>query len=143
MIISFFLLIASCISFTIQWTFAQMTPKLVREDVSKITKKFYTTLINIFLGLGEEINTRGDYWSNGAWKLEGWRCRYHQYFQQLIDLTDYSLLPNGPVSMLTYFSMSGADKDYIPMFSWTNLFLAVLKLNNKVIFEPILSTKHE
>jgi hypothetical protein len=32
---------------------------------------------------------------------------------------------------------SGADKDYIPMFSWTNLFLAVLRLNNKVIFtEP-------
>ena len=29
--------------------------------------------------------------------------------------------------MLTYFSMSGADKDYIPMFSWTNLFLAVLR----------------
>jgi hypothetical protein len=95
--------------------------------------------VNIFLGLGEEINTRGDYWSNGAWKLEGWRCRYHQYFLQLKDLTDYSLLPNGLVSMLTYFSMSGADKDYIPMFSWTNLFLAVLKLNNKVIF----LTKHK
>ena len=56
-----------------------------------------------------------------------------------IDLTNYSLLPNGLVSMLTYFSMSGADKDYIPMFSW-NLFLAVLRLNNKVIFNP---TKHK
>jgi hypothetical protein len=58
----------------------------------------------------------------------------------IIDLTDYSLLPNGLVSMLTYFSMSGADKDYILMFSWTNLFLAVLWLNNKVIFNP---TKHK
>ena len=56
------------------------------------------------------------------------------------DLTDYSLLPNGLVSMLTYFSLSGADKD-IPMFSWTNLFPAsVLRLNNKVIFNP---TKHK
>jgi hypothetical protein len=43
-----------------------------------------------------------------------------------IDLTYYSLLRNGLVSMLTYFSMSGTDKDSIPMFSWTNLFLAVL-----------------
>ena len=34
--------------------------------------------------------------------------------------------------------MSGADKDYIPMFSWTNLFLAVLMLNNKVIFNPTI-----
>ena len=48
---------------------------------------------------------------------------------------------NGLVSMLTLnFSMSGADKDYIPMFSWTNLFLAVLRLNDKVIFNP---TKHK
>jgi hypothetical protein len=53
-----------------------------------------------------------------------------------IDLTDYSLLHNGLVSMLTYFNMPGADKDYIPMFSWTNLFLAVLRFNNKVIFNP-------
>jgi hypothetical protein len=59
---------------------------------------------------------------------------------QTTDLTDYSLLPNGLVSTLTYFSLSGADKDYIPMFSWTNLFLAVLRLNNKVIFNP---TKHK
>jgi hypothetical protein len=42
--------------------------------------------------------------------------------------------------MLTYFSMSGADKDYIPMFSWTNLFLAVLRFINKVIFNH---TKHQ
>jgi hypothetical protein len=43
--------------------------------------------------------------------------------------------------MLTYFkSISGADKDNIPMFSRTNLFLAVLMLNNKVIFNP---TKHK
>ena len=41
------------------------------------------------------------------------------------------------VSTSTYFkSMSEADKDYIPMFSWTNFFLAVLRLNNKVIFNP-------
>jgi hypothetical protein len=32
-----------------------------------------------------------------------------------------------------------ADKDYIPMFSWTNLFLAVLRLNNKVIFTDLPS----
>jgi hypothetical protein len=57
----------------------------------------------------------------------------------LIDLTD-SFLPNGLVSMLTYFRMSGADKDYIPVFSWTNSFLAVLRLNNKVIFNP---TQHK
>jgi hypothetical protein len=57
----------------------------------------------------------------------------------LIDLTD-SLLPNDLVSMLTYFSMSVADKDYISVFSWTNLFLAVLRLNNKVIFNP---TQHK
>jgi hypothetical protein len=57
-----------------------------------------------------------------------------------IDLTDYSFLPNGLVSMLTYFSMSGADKDYIPMFSWTYLFLALITFNNKVIFNP---TKHK
>jgi hypothetical protein len=57
-----------------------------------------------------------------------------------IDFTNYSLLPNGLVSMLTYFSMSGADKDYIPMFPWTNLFLAVLRLNDKVISNP---TKHK
>ena len=61
-----------------------------------------------------------------------------------IDLTDYSLLPNGLVSMLTYFSMSGAGKDYILMFSWTNLFPAVFRLNNRVIFNPTKqSTKHE
>ena len=57
----------------------------------------------------------------------------------LIDLTD-SFLPNGLVSMLTYFRMSGEDKDYIPVFSWTNSFLAVLRLNNKVIFNP---TQHK
>ena len=43
-----------------------------------------------------------------------------------IDLTDYSLLPNDLVSMLTYVSVLGADKDYIPMFSKTNFFLAVI-----------------
>ena len=54
------------------------------------------------------------------------------YYSIIIDLTDYSL---------TYFRMSGADKDYIPMFScMTNLFLAVLRLTNKVIFNP---TKHK
>jgi DNA integrity scanning protein DisA with diadenylate cyclase activity len=66
-------------------------------------------------------------------------CNGHKYALVLIDLTD-SLLPNDLVSMLTYFSMSGADKDYISVFSWTNLFLAVLRLNNKVIFNP---TQHK
>ena len=60
-----------------------------------------------------------------------------------IDLHIYSLLPDGLVSMLTYFSMSGADKDYIPMFSWTNLFLAVLRLNNKVILNPTKHMSHD
>jgi hypothetical protein len=60
-----------------------------------------------------------------------------------IDLTDYSLLTNGLVSMLTYFSISGADKDYIPMFSWTNLFLAVLTGSITKEFSTLLSTKHE
>jgi hypothetical protein len=42
--------------------------------------------------------------------------------------------------MLTYLSMPGADKYCIPMFSWTNLFLAVIRLSSKVIFNP---TKHK
>ena len=66
-------------------------------------------------------------------------------FQKTIEILanrPYQLfsLPNSLVSVLTYFSMSGADKDYIPMFFWTNLFLAVLRLNNKVIFNP---TEHK
>jgi hypothetical protein len=61
---------------------------------------------------------------------------------EAIDLADDSLLPNGLVSMLTYLSMSGADKDYIPMFSWTNLFLAVLRLNNKVIFNLTIKAQN-
>jgi hypothetical protein len=40
------------------------------------------------------------------------------------DLTDYSHLPNGLVSMLIYFTMSGADKDYIPMFSSRDEFVS-------------------
>ena len=78
--------------------------------------------------------------SQDAQQGEGCSIALATTFQSLLDLTDYSLLTNDIVSMLTYFSMSGADKDYIPMFSWTNLFLAVLRLNNKVIFNP---TKHK
>ena len=43
-----------------------------------------------------------------------------------IDLTDYSFLPNSLVSMLTYFSMSSTDEGYIPIFSYTKLFLVYL-----------------
>ena len=60
----------------------------------------------------------------------------HLVFLFLLDLTDYWLFyPTsfGLVSMLTYFGVSRADTNYIPMFSRTNLFLDVLSLNNKVI----------
>ena len=52
----------------------------------------------------------------------------------LIDLTDYSILPNSLVSMLTYFSMSSTDEGYIPIFSYTKLFLVDFRPNNKVVF---------
>ena len=52
----------------------------------------------------------------------------------VIDLTDYSFLPNSLVSMLTYFSMSSTDTGYIPTFAYTKLFLVDLKPNNKVVF---------
>ena len=52
----------------------------------------------------------------------------------IIDLTDYSFLPNSLVSMLTYFSMSSTDEGYIPIFSCTKLFLVDLRPNNKVVF---------
>ena len=51
-----------------------------------------------------------------------------------IDLTDYSFLPNSLVSMLIYFCMFSTDEGYIPIFSYTKLFLAHLKPNNKVVF---------
>ena len=53
---------------------------------------------------------------------------------RIIDVTDYSFLPNSLVSMLTYFSMSSIDKGYIPIFSNTKLFLVDLRPNNKVVF---------
>ena len=52
----------------------------------------------------------------------------------IIDLTDYSFLPNSLVSMLTYFGMSSTDEGYIPIFSYTELFLVDLRQNNKVVF---------
>ena len=76
----------------------------------------------------------------------GFPYYFHDKDFEQTDLIDYSLLPNGLVSMLTYFSMSlmsGADRDYIPMFSWKNLFLTVLRLNNKVIFNPTKQYKHK
>ena len=51
----------------------------------------------------------------------------------LIDLPDYSSLPNSLISMLTYFSMSSTDEGYIPIFSNTKLFLVDLRSNNKVV----------
>ena len=65
-----------------------------------------------------------------------------------IDLTEYSFLPNNLVSMLTYFSMSSTDEGYIPIFSYTKLFLADLRPNNKVVFsrtaqETWVSVLHE
>ena len=43
-----------------------------------------------------------------------------------IDLTDYSFLPDGLVSMLTYFSMSGADKIIFACFPGRSCFLLFL-----------------
>ena len=51
-----------------------------------------------------------------------------------IDLTDYSFLPNSLVSMLMYFIMFSTDEGYIPIFSYTKLFLVDLRPNNKVVF---------
>ena len=36
--------------------------------------------------------------------------------------------------MLTYFSMSSLDEGYIPIFSYTKLFLVDRRPNNKVVF---------
>ena len=35
---------------------------------------------------------------------------------------------------LTYFSMFSTDESYIPIFSYTKLFLVDLRPNNKVVF---------
>ena len=51
-----------------------------------------------------------------------------------IDLTDYLFLPNSFVSMLMYFSMFSTNEGYIPIFSYTKLFLVDLRSNNKVVF---------
>ena len=55
--------------------------------------------------------------------------------KNLIDLTDYSFLPNGLVSMLTQFSITSSDRNYIPMFFRTELFLVYLRLNNNVVIQ--------
>ena len=41
----------------------------------------------------------------------------------VMDYTGYSFLPNSLVSILMYFSMSSTDEGYIPIFSYTKLFL--------------------
>ena len=54
------------------------------------------------------------------------------------DLTDYSFLPNGLVSMLTQFSIISSDRNYIPLiptFSRTELLLVYFRLNNKVVIQ--------
>ena len=45
------------------------------------------------------------------------------------------ILPNGLVSMFTQFSITSSDRNYIPMFSRTELFLVYLRLNNKVVIQ--------
>jgi hypothetical protein len=60
---------------------------------------------------------------------------FAQYTLPIILFHPMALFPK-----LTYLRRSGADKDYIPMFPWTNLFLAVLRLNNKVIFNRTKQT---
>ena len=44
------------------------------------------------------------------------------------------VLPNSLVSMLIYFCMLNTDEGYIPIFSYTKLFLADPRHNNKVLF---------
>ena len=66
----------------------------------------------------------------------------------LIDLTDYSFSPNSLVSKFTYFTMSSTDEGYIPIFSYTKLFLVDLRPNNKVVLnrtaqEICVSVLHE
>ena len=51
-----------------------------------------------------------------------------------MDLTDYSFLPDSLVYMIIYFGMFSTDEGYIPIFSYTKLFLADLRPNNKVVF---------
>ena len=62
---------------------------------------------------------------------------FYSSVQKSIDLTDYSFLPNSLVSMLTYFNMSSTYEGYIPIFSYTKLFLVDLRPNNKVVFSRI------
>ena len=60
--------------------------------------------------------------------VESKSVRRQKPVDRIVDLTDYPLLPNGLVSMLTCFSLSGADKDYIPMFSWSIILLELIPL---------------
>ena len=59
---------------------------------------------------------------------------YQKGENTLIDLTDYSFVPNCLDSMVMYFSLSITDEGYIPIFSYTKLFLVDLRPNNKVVF---------
>ena len=54
-------------------------------------------------------------------------------FYKVIDLTDYSFLPNSLVSILTNLRITSADGNHIPMFSESQMFLDDLRLNNKVV----------
>ena len=59
-----------------------------------------------------------------------------------IDLTDYSRLPNGLVSMFASFSSASAHKGYFLTFNLcTNLTVVELKLNYKLILLTLLCTK--
>ena len=55
--------------------------------------------------------------------------------RSIIDLTDYSPLPNSFVSMLPYFRITGTDGNYIPMFSSTKFFSVHLRFNYKVVIQ--------
>ena len=59
-----------------------------------------------------------------------WLLNWYYYYQS----QNYSFLPNSLVSMLTYFSLSSTVKGYIPISSYTKLFLVYLRPNNQVVF---------
>ena len=65
-------------------------------------------------------------------RMAHYTSHYH-YGSQPIDLTNYSFLPNSLVSMLTHFSVTSTDGNYIPMFFWTKLFLVDVRPSNKVV----------
>ena len=63
-------------------------------------------------------------------------------FYSTIDLTDYSFLSNSLVSMLMYFSIFSTDESYIPIFSYTELFLVDLDAITK-LYSVVLRRKLE